>query len=273
MTRKIYCSYTSAEQLKKYPPDWDGADVEVVLYDTAIGIGPEKINYLNNYWSDYVCMYDVWKNNLKSDFVGFEQYSRRLDYKMLVTEPDKCNVFHRVSFPATVADMYRFFHDYRDMIGIAQIMLEQTKTDASDPLSNPYVKYLYTERVFYSESTFFMSWDKFTAMCEFMFPILFAYDKSMNLGMDVKRYEEWTKTRFAESKYALKANASWEYQRRVFGYLAERLVSAFIHVNFDKGKIIESSSDHTGYEAFIRKRVANGDYNEMILNSLKNSRK
>lgn len=270
MTQRLYCSYADPEQLKKYPPDWEGHDV--VPYDTTTGIGPEKINHLNEYWSDYVCMYDVWKNNLKTDFVGFEQYSRRLDYGMLVTEQDSCNVFHKVIFPSTVADMYKFFHDYRDMLDLTQVILEQSGTDPSDPLSNPYVKYLYTERVFYSESTFFMSWEKFDAMCRFMFPILLAYDKSLNLEMDPKRYEEWTRKRFNEGTYNLKFNATWEYQRRVFGYLAERLVSAFIYVNFDKNKIVESSSEHTDYETFIRKRVANGDYNKMILNSLKNSR-
>ena len=260
MTARIYCSYSNPDQLEKYPPDWDDAEVEVVTYDTTVGIGPEKINALHPYWSDYVCMYDVWKNNLKTDFVGFEQYSRRLDYSMLVNDSEKCNVFHSVDFPKPIADIYDFFHDGRDIVSLAQILIEQSGTDPSDPLSNPYVKYLFTERTFYSESTFFMSWDKFTEMANFVFSTLLQYDKENGLDLDPAKYEAWTKERFNTASYKNKSNSSWEYQRRIFGYLAERLVSAYIFTHFKRDQIIKSSSDHTDYSTFIRKKYLNGDY-------------
>ena len=263
MSSRIYCSYSSPEQLEKYPPDWrnnEAGNVEVVPYDTTAGVGPEKINKLHQYWSDYVCMYDVWKNGLKSDFIGFEQYSRRLDYKMLVDDPEKCNVFHVVKFPKSVADIYAFYHDGRDMLSIAQIIIERSGTDPSDPLSNPYVKYLFTENTFYGESTFFMSWDKFKEMADFIFPVLLQYDRDNGLNLNLARYEEWTKERFNYTEYRNRANSTWEYQRRIFGYLAERLVSAYIFTHFKKECIIASSSDHTDYATFIRKKYLNGDY-------------
>ncbi len=260
MTSRIYCSYSNLEQLEKYPPDWDGTKAEVVPYDTTVGIGPEKINGLHPYWSDYVCMYDVWKNKIKSDFIGFEQYSRRLDYSMLVDDPEKCNIFHCIECARPVADIYALFHDSRDMVAIAEIIIERMGTNPSDPLSNPYIKYLFTERTFYSESTFFMSWDKFMEMADFIFPILLQYDRDNGLNLDPVKYEAWTKERFSSATYQNKSNATWEYQRRIFGYLAERLVSAYIFTHFKKDCAIKSSSDHTDYSTFIRKKYQNGDY-------------
>ena len=264
MTQRIYCSYADPKQLEKYPPDWEETEVEVVPYDTTVGIGPDKINHLHPYWSDYVCMYDVWKNNLKTDFVGFEQYSRRLDYKMLVTDANACNVFHKVTFRGTVADMYAFFHDQRDMLEIAEIIINQSGSDPLNPTSNPYVKYLFTEHLFYSESVFFMSWENFTKMMGFVFSILSEYDMKYNLNLEPEKYCEWTKKRAETAQYNLRGTNTWEYQRRVFGYLAERLVSAYIYVNFDRDKIVESCSNHEDYETFIRQKIMNGDYDYMF---------
>ena len=146
------------------------------------------------------------------------------------------------------------------MLSIAQIIIERSGTDPSDPLSNPYVKYLFTENTFYGESTFFMSWDKFKDMADFIFPVLLQYDRDNGLNLNLARYEEWTKERFNSTEYRNRANSTWEYQRRIFGYLAERLVSAYIFTHFKEDCIIASSSDHTDYATFIRKKYLNGDY-------------
>jgi hypothetical protein len=41
----------------------------------------ENINELNRFLSEYVGMWYVWKNNLKSKYVGFCHYRRMINYK------------------------------------------------------------------------------------------------------------------------------------------------------------------------------------------------
>ncbi len=69
-------SYNNTDKeyvLKNYYSD----DYNITIYDNDKIYNGVCINNLNRYYGELCTMYYVWKNNLKSDIVGFDQYRRQ----------------------------------------------------------------------------------------------------------------------------------------------------------------------------------------------------
>lgn len=83
-----------------------------------------------------------------------------------------------------------------------------------------------------------MSWEMFDKMAEFIFGVLDALDAQYNLNFDAEKYKELYQRRVDEGIFRNKAWKTFELQRRGFGYLAERLVSAWLWVNIPQENIV-----------------------------------
>jgi len=70
----IWCSYHNNEQIQDYKLNELNQNI-YKLYDTTSFSDPN----FNKYFSEFTTMYNVWKNNIKSDVIGFCHYRRFFD--------------------------------------------------------------------------------------------------------------------------------------------------------------------------------------------------
>lgn len=193
------------------------------LFATHKDIEGENINYLNPCWSELVALWYVWKNKKKSSFVGFDHYRRQFG-NVHVFKKGWCQVFNVLEFGAeSVYSQYSIWHKKEDLDLALEIVDEKCGKD------NWIRKEIETGHRMIGNCCFFMSWEDFNNMCEFLFPVLEEYQKRV-LPESEDIVEAWRKKAvedFGEGRAT--------YQMRNTGFIAERLISAWIftHLKVD----------------------------------------
>ena len=92
---------------------------------------------------------------------------------------------------------------------------------------------------------FILPKELFNEYCEFMFTILFAFDKQIKVNNDyiemIKHIGDYRETYVEKT---MKPNNTYEYQARLYGFIGERLTTAFfikyINENGGKDSVIEN---------------------------------
>lgn len=176
----------------------------------------ENINHLNRFYSEMVTMYWVWRNRKYSRLVGFCHYRRKFTH-LLEPAAGEAIVFKIMAFPDLLREHYKSAHNYQDYYDIIDILNDKYGND------NPYSKYLLESHVFIPFCSFIMHYEDFEALCGFLFPILFEFDRRHGLGMDPERYMAKAEKDFRYDNI--------EYQARAMSFLAERLISAYLVCN------------------------------------------
>lgn len=176
----------------------------------------ENINKLNPFYSEIVTLYWVWKNRVQSKYVGFCHY-RRIFPQTIELEDDEVQVLDALNLGMSVSRHYKLSHNYNDLYDIFEIL------NRIYGKGNQYVDYMLNSHVFVPYCSFIMQYEKFEQMCEYLFPILFEFDRMHGLNMDPERYMSKAihDFRFDDVKY----------QCRAMSFLAERLISAYLLQN------------------------------------------
>ncbi len=226
---RIWVSYHRDELVEKHHLK---EDERHRLFATHHEVEGENINSLNPVLSEMVTMWYVWKNQVKSDLVGFEHYRRHLRVARPLPEAGECQVFRVADFGTmTIYDQYAKWHNRQDMDTVLELLDERYGKD------NAYARHIRTGRKLIANCTFLMRWEDFERLCGWLFPLLEDYGRAM--GMDgLGTLEEWTAK--AERDFGRWNNTV--YQRRVVSFLAERLISAWIN---------EHMKWHTGTDVAI----------------------
>lgn len=172
----------------------------------------ENINHLNRFYSELTTMYWVWKNKIKSQKIGFCHY-RRLFRTYGDIDEGECQVL-AINFQDPVMHHYRSVHNYNDFDDTLDIINEIYGKD------NKYVKYLTESDIFIPYCCFIMQYSDFEKLCEWLFQILFAWDKKNGLNMDPEKYMEKARRDFRYDNI--------DYQCRSVSFLAERLISCYL---------------------------------------------
>lgn len=210
---RLWVTYHDDSQISEYGLKEDATHRLFASHKDAEGV---NINHMNPVYSEMVTMYYVWKNNLRSRFVGFEHYRRHLDVKRLPAKGE-CQVYHINNFLfESVYGQYSRFHNAKDM----DMMLKAV--DNRYGKGNKYTKNIREGHFLVANCTFLMRWQDFVKMCEFLFPLL--DDFSALCGISNTNVEEWRKKAVRD----FGANNRIEYQTRILSFLAERLISAWI---------------------------------------------
>ena len=212
---KIWVSYHDDAQVDKYGLHDDDTHR---LFATHHDVEGKNINHMNPVYSEMVTMWYVWKNNLRSSYVGFNHYRRQFGVNRLPNKGE-CQVFKILNFGSqTVYEQYVQCHNGKDMDAVLSIL------DAKYGEGNDYTRNIRESHILIANCCFLMKWADFGKLCKFLFPIL--DDFAALCGISTTNVEEWRKK--AEKDFG--GNRT-DYQTRVLSFLAERLISAWIYVN------------------------------------------
>lgn len=210
----IWLTYHEDAQIEQYHLKED--DIIRLFRGDSMDTEGENINHLNHFYSEMSTMYWVWKNNHKTTYVGFCHYRRQFS---AVIEPDsgECQVLKIQEQQISLLEHYKYAHNYQDYYDIIDILNDKYGE------GNKYSDYLLHSKTFIPFCCFIMHWEDFVSLCEFLFPILFAFDDLHGLHMDAERYMAKAEKDF---RYDDK-----KYQCRAMSFLAERLISSYIFCN------------------------------------------
>lgn len=206
----IWITYHDAKQLEQYHLQED--NIFRLFYGKDTTIEGENINHLNKFYSEIVTLYWVWKNNIQSEKVGFCHY-RRLFHEFINFKHGSCQVLS-INQKCNVFYHYKTWHNYQDMYDMIDILNEKYG------IGNKYAHYLLNSNVFIPYCCFIMYWEDYNRLCQFLFPLLFAYDKKNGLCLIPHKYEEKAIRDFRYDNI--------QYQRRAISFLAERLISCYL---------------------------------------------
>lgn len=189
----------------------------------------ENINKLNPFYSELVTLYWVWKNKVKSKYVGFCHY-RRVFGQTVELEDDEVQVLESMNFGMSVFQYYKLCHNYNDMYDMFEIL------NSIYGEGNKYVDYMLNSQVFIPYCSFIMCYERFEQLCEFLFPILFGFDRKHGLNMDPERYK-------AKASHDFRFD-DVKYQCRAMSFLAERLISAYLLQNMHVFYIVSPQKNY-----------------------------
>lgn len=213
---KIWITYHRDNLVQEYGLREDEHNKLFAVHKPVEG---ENINHLNPIYSELVTIYYVWKNQIKSDYVGFNHYRRRFEVTRL-PGPNECQVFRQRIKRMTIYEQYAIHHNKRDMDFVIDIVAKRCGKD------NPYEKYIREGHLFLGANCFLMSWNNFNRLCNWLFPILFEFAELTGCGDDIEAWRQKEIRDFGGDNIEGVA-----YQMRIQGFLAERLVSAWIITN------------------------------------------
>lgn len=190
----------------------------------------DNISEKNKWYCDLTGTYWVWKNT-DYDIKGVEQYRRRfgVSENEIKQALQKCDV---VAFkprvfqsPITLRQHYDFSHNVADLDLVGEIVKELYPEMWDD-----FDKYINNGNVLFTNNSFIAKRETFDNICEILFSILFEYEKRMGY----KTYDDWIahggKIDVNEEtkkwiEYGHPDDTVAQYQSRVCGYLAERILT------------------------------------------------
>ena len=185
----------------------------------------DNISSKNPYFCELTGIYWAWKN-LHADYIGLCHYRRYFagkvhssnlnakqqailstaDYEKLLQECDCLLPVKRNYYIETVRSQYEHAHNKRDLDECEKIIAEKYPE-----YSAAFTKVMQQKRL-HILNMFVMKWELFDAYCQFLFGVLFELEKRI----DISNYTQ--------------------YEARVYGFMAERLLNVWIEKNHIKYK-------------------------------------
>ena len=201
----------------------------------------DNISEKNPLYSELTGLYWVWKNRGKNKYVGCEHYRRHFD----LTEAEIKEILsnNEIILPRkyalnakSVEEFHRVFHNINDLK-----LCEDIIYDLYPEYKDSYEKYIKNSNLLYIANSFVTTSENFNNLCDFLFTIFFEFEKRKGF-ITIDEWRAYVK----ESNIQIcppdhKNNGlTWEdYQLRIFGFLAERLLTLYVLHNFN-GKIYET---------------------------------
>ena len=209
----------------------------------------DNISNKNKVYLETTGHYWVLKNDIHSEYVGVEHCCRQfLEFdtsdKVLEILKDYDIILPQKSFTEhTIEKTYALCHIHNDLLMCKEIIY-----DIDYGLGKMFDDYVSNENGFYWSNIFITRWDIFEHAWNFVFNVLFEYEKRMGFKRisDWKNYVESMNVDHEHFKVR-HPDLNWvDYQMRIGGSLAERLFSFYVtHSNF---KIYESVVQAEWYE-------------------------
>jgi hypothetical protein len=223
MERKIniWVTYHDDSLIEKY--GLQNNDVYSLFKANDTSVSGENINYLNAFYCEMCTMYYVWKNNIKSKYVGFCHYRRMLNISKDSFELRMGQCLCQTPWILSESSMYeqdKKWHNIQILDEFLDIMREKFG------YNNKYENDIYFSKEFINNMIFLMNWDDFCKMMEFIFGIIDDWRNNFNIHT-FEDYWEYGRERYNGTN-------TLQYQERYVGFVMERIISAYLKCNFDK---------------------------------------
>ena len=212
----IWITYHEDSQINDYQLKEDG--IFHLFKCNNLSVEGKNINHLNPFYSELTTLYWVWSNQKRSDLIGFCHYRRKF-VDLVDIQKGQCQVLQIANMGNTIMQHYKLSHNYHDMYDILDILSEKYGKD------NKYSRYFFESRIMIPYCSFVMHYEDFEQLCDFLFPILFEYDKRNHLNLIAENYKTKAELDFRYEDIP--------YQQRTAGFLAERLISSYLLCNMD----------------------------------------
>ena len=189
-------------------------------------------------WSELSSIYHIWKNpKLQADWIGLCHYRRYFDFMNDIPGFSKPVVAKCLTGAFNNYMQYDICHCSKDLIFTLRIIKKSLKEYL------PAFIHMLDSHMYFPYNMFVLPKDVFNEYCEFVFGILLALDNIMKID---GKYENMLKHIGNYREYYIEKNMSpndtYEYQARLYGFIAERLTTTFfmkyIH-DHGKDSIIE----------------------------------
>ena len=148
--------------------DYYSDDYNITIYDNSKTYEGICINQLNMFYGELCTMYYVWKNDLKSDIVGFDQYGRQwqdINYEEI--NNDKIQTYIHFNEDSSIINHYdtlgHFIHNF---ISYIKFNYPEYKDKINDILFN--YEYSVKDHI----NIFICKWEIFDKICQIVFGYL-----------------------------------------------------------------------------------------------------
>lgn len=181
----------------------------------------------NRLWSELSHIYYVWKHpELQVDWIGFCHYRRYFDFMNDIPELTKPIFVTALVNPLNNFMSYFINHNAMDLMQLV-VLTKKIKPEYCEAMLRMCDSHRY-----YPYNMFILPKDMFNDMCELIFGLLIKYDQAIHVENKYERMlmhladfrEQYVEKQVKDDM----PNDSYEYQARLYGFLSERIMTAYI---------------------------------------------
>lgn len=177
----------------------------------------------NRMWSEMTQIYYIWKHpELQNDWIGLSHYRRYFEFMNDIPELTKPVVAKHILNPFNNYVQYDICHNSRDLMTTLNIIREK-----KSEYYPAFITMMDNHR-YLPYNMFILPKALFNEYCEFVFGILEEFDKAIGVNNDyinmIKHIGQQRERYVEKSGYP---SNDFGYQARLFGFIAERLTTAF----------------------------------------------
>lgn len=213
--------------------------------------------YLDNrLWSELTQIYYIFTHpELQGDWIGLCHYRRYFDFMNDIPELTKPIVPKNIFQSFNNYINYDICHYGRDLLTVSQMIQD------IDESYMPYILNMLDSHHYLPYNMFILPKDVFNDLWSFIFKVLFEFDKKIDVNnsyekmlMHIGDYREG----YLEKN--MEPNNTYQYQARLYGFLSERLLTAFFVKRINE----------VGKDSFIQQDVVTTEktYNQINENYL-----
>lgn len=193
--------------------------------------------YDDAFHSELVAFYWAVKNHAVKDYIGFCHYRRYLSFLDDIPNLDEVFKDHDVivpkpmKMPITVREHYAICHNVEDLDIVKGIV------DEWFPQYSSSVEAVFNGKYLFTNNMFIMKRDDFL---EFFSLYKNVMDRYLTIiGGDIDKHIEDNKDKYLKHFKDAPQNGEVWYQKRIGGFMAERLLTAFIFKKFKRPKMYD----------------------------------
>lgn len=225
------------------------------LFCTTNNIRKENINHLNEYLGELCTMYYVWKNNIKSDYVGFQHY--RTLFRNINTNKD---ILVENGWIGTINEL---FHRGGLQSHIIYSSIQYLSNILNIPTTEIVNKYLLNDIICFDCNMFICKWEIFNDLCKTVFGFLdylFPDDAWKNPN-NLYTYIENNINIFNDTKQENDTHWYWATNfpnnKRYIIYFFEYFIPLYINIKYNQS--------YDGY-SYLTDNIDNNNFNDNIIN-------
>lgn len=196
----------------------------------------DSISYKQKGYCELSGIYWVWKNYKSfGKYIGFNHYRRYFSFMDDVEQVDTIFKTHNIITPTQYniyPEWYTVRYQYSTTVSVQDLdLIEKIIQKKYPEYSLSYLTHIIHGKVLYATNMFIMKVEDFDKYCNWLFDILFEYDRQNNINNNDDIIN------MINNRQMTYYTTPVEYQFRVHGFLAERLFTLYVLHNYPDNTI------------------------------------